>query len=75
MVYGGYSVMNGTRTQGDFMAFITAMLLMYEPLKRFSKLNNTIQTGLSAAERVFEIVDLNPDISETKNAKILDRQG
>ncbi|MCL4147258.1 UNVERIFIED_CONTAM: hypothetical protein GTU68_008329 [Idotea baltica] len=68
IIYGGYSVIEGTRTQGDFMAFITAMLLMYEPLKRFSRLNNTIQTGLAAASRIFAVLDLDPDIQESPNA-------
>ena len=71
LVYGGYSVIEGSRTQGDFMAFITAMLLMYEPLKRFSRLNNTIQTGLAAAGRIFAVLDLEPDIREASKPRTL----
>ena len=72
LLYGGYSVLNGTRTPGDFIAFITAVLLMYEPLKKLSRLSNTVQSGAAAAERVFEIIDLEEDIKECESPQRLD---
>lgn len=57
IAYGGYQVINHTRTAGDFIAFITSLLLVYEPLKRISNLNSTLQEGLAAAARVFSTLD------------------
>ena len=66
--YGGYEVIHGITTPGTFMSFITALLLLYEPLKRISKYNIKIQHALAAADRVFEILDTEPDIQEMPNA-------
>ena len=71
LLYGGYSVINGTRTPGDFIEFITAVLLMYEPLKKLSRLSNTVQSGVAAAERVFEVIDLAEDIAECEQPREL----
>jgi len=66
--YGGYSVIGGIRTQGQFMAFLTAMFLMYQPFKKLANTNAVIQQGLAAAERVFEILDTKSEITEKPQA-------
>ena len=66
--YGGYSVIGGSRTQGQFMAFLTAMFLMYQPFKKLAGTNATIQVGIAAAERVFEIFDTESDVREKPDA-------
>ena len=68
LFYGGSTVISGSRTQGQFMAFLVAVFLMYEPAKKLGRVNNSIQTGLAAAERIFEILDQEPDIREIPNA-------
>lgn len=55
--YGGWQVMRGEMTVGNFFSFLTALFMLYDPLKRSGKLNATIQLALAAAERVFEIMD------------------
>jgi subfamily B ATP-binding cassette protein MsbA len=62
--YGASSVISGQRTPGVFAAFFAALLLVYEPFKRLSRTNNSIQQGLAAAERVFEVLDLRTDVPE-----------
>ncbi len=62
--YGAASVLSGGRTPGVFAAFFAALLLVYEPFKRLSRTNNSIQQGLAAAERVFEVLDLHTDVPE-----------
>jgi len=62
--YGAASVLSGQRTPGVFAAFFAALLLVYEPFKRLSRTNNSIQQGLAAAERVFEVLDLRTDVPE-----------
>jgi subfamily B ATP-binding cassette protein MsbA len=65
--YGTASVISGTRTIGSFGAFFAAMLIIYEPFKRVTRTNNTIQQGIAAAERVFEIIDQPTDVAEATN--------
>ena len=55
IAYGGWQVMHHNRTTGEFISFIGALILAYEPLKRLSNLNANLQEGLAAADRVFEI--------------------
>lgn len=66
--YGGYEVITGVTTPGTFFSFITALLLLYEPLKRISKFNIKIQQALAAADRVFDILDTQPAVTEVPDA-------
>jgi len=56
--YGGSQVIHGVMTPGTFFSFLTAVFLMYTPVKRLASANNTIQQALSAAERVFAVLDV-----------------
>ena len=56
--YGGYLVVHGTMTPGAFFSFLAAMVMAYTPIRRLAGANNTIQQALSAAERVFQVLDL-----------------
>jgi subfamily B ATP-binding cassette protein MsbA len=69
--YGGNGVINGTSTTGTFFSFLTAVFLLYEPFKKLTKLNNAIQEGLAAIDRVFDIIEKESDIVETENAVTL----
>jgi lipid A export permease/ATP-binding protein MsbA len=66
--YGGYQVINGNQTPGTFFKFLAALLLLYEPVKRLTNVNNTIQQGIAGAERVFSIIDRVPDIIDKPKA-------
>jgi len=65
--YGGKSVIAGTYSFGTFMSFLTAVGFLYEPLKKLSKLNNSIQRGLAAIERIFDILERKSDIIEASS--------
>jgi ATP-binding cassette, subfamily B, bacterial MsbA len=69
--YGGNSVVSGTRSQGSFLAFLTAVFLLYEPFKRLTKSNNVIQQGVAGAERVFELLDTQPEVVDRPDARPL----
>jgi len=69
--YGGYSVVNGQSTPGNFFSFMTALFMLYEPVKRLSQVNNIIQQGIAAATRVFEVLDTLPDVKEEPGAVAL----
>ncbi len=66
--YGGYQVIKGTSTPGTFFSFLTAIIMLYEPVKRLTNVNNTIQQGIAAATRVFNIMDITPEIKDKKKA-------
>jgi subfamily B ATP-binding cassette protein MsbA len=68
IAYGGYSVVRGWSTPGNFFSFLTALFMMYEPVKRLSKINNVIQQGIAAAGRVFEVLDTEPEIRDKEGA-------
>jgi len=65
---GGLTVINGKMTVGEFFSFLAALLMLYEPVKHITSVNNVIQQGLAAAERVFEILDISPEIDDAPDA-------
>jgi subfamily B ATP-binding cassette protein MsbA len=69
--YGGYNVIQGTATAGTFFSFLAALLMLYEPVKRLSNVNNSIQQGLAGASRIFEILDTVPEIRNKPGARDL----
>ncbi len=66
--YGGYQVIKGVSTPGTFFSFLTALIMLYEPVKRLTNVNNTIQQGIAGAVRVFSIIDIVPDIKNDADA-------
>ncbi|MGZ3597527.1 MAG: lipid A export permease/ATP-binding protein MsbA [Syntrophales bacterium] len=66
--YGGYQVIKGVSTPGTFFSFLTALIMLYEPVKRLTNVNNTIQQGIAGAVRVFSIIDIVPDIKNDTDA-------
>jgi subfamily B ATP-binding cassette protein MsbA len=67
--YGGWSVIAGGRTQGEFMAFMAAMFLMYQPFKGLTRTYAQVHQGIAGAERVFEVLDEIPAIPEKPDAR------
>ena len=66
--YGGYSVVHGYSTPGKFFSFLAALLMLYEPVKRLTNINNTINQGIAGGERIFSIIDRVPDIIDKPGA-------
>jgi subfamily B ATP-binding cassette protein MsbA len=71
--YGGWQVIEGTRSTGTFFSFVTALLLAYDPVKKLVNLNAQLQEGLAATERVFKILDVHPKIVDHPNALRVDK--
>jgi subfamily B ATP-binding cassette protein MsbA len=71
VLYGGWSVISGTRTAGGFIAFLISVFLMYEPFKKLTRVNATVQQGLAGAQRIFEILDTVPSIREPQQPRKL----
>ncbi|WP_224963233.1 lipid A export permease/ATP-binding protein MsbA [Geomonas subterranea] len=68
---GGSNVMHGTRSASEFFSFITAMVLVFNPIKRLLTAFNNLQRSMGAAERVFEVMDEKPEIVDAPNARDL----
>jgi subfamily B ATP-binding cassette protein MsbA len=63
--YGGMRVIQGLSTPGTFFSFLAAVVLVYDPAKKMTKVNNAIQEGLAAFNRIFDIIETQSTIQET----------
>lgn len=71
ILYGGWQGIYGDLTLGHFSGFMTAAMLIYQPVKALAQLYNTLQEGLVAASRVFAILDRNSLVAEAPGARTL----
>ncbi|MEK7400192.1 MAG: ABC transporter ATP-binding protein [Candidatus Poribacteria bacterium] len=69
--YGGRDVITGDMSLGSLMLFMAYMWQFYGHVNGLTRLNQTLQMAASAAERVFEILDAQPEIDDKKDAKDL----
>jgi len=67
-LYAGVRIHAGRITQGEFISFLLALAMMYAPIKRLNKVNLAMNTALSAAERVFQMLDVENDVKEKPDA-------
>ena len=76
IVYGGSKVIADPETTvGDFFSFFSALLLAIQPLKNLAKLNNRLQEGLAAAQRVLALIDVQPAVLDRAGAAPLRIEG
>jgi subfamily B ATP-binding cassette protein MsbA len=69
--YGGYRVIAGALTPGEFFSFTAAVILLYGPVRQISRMVNTVQQSIASVERVFEILDTPPAIVDAPDARTL----
>ena len=69
--YGGYRVIAGALTPGEFFSFTAAVILLYGPVRQLSRMVNTVQQSIASVERVFEILDTPPAIVDAPDARAL----
>jgi len=70
---GGWMALQGLATIGTISVFIAYSRKFSDPLRQFSNLYNSIQSALAGAERVFEILDTEPEIKDAPDAVTVDR--
>jgi len=74
--YGGREVISGHMTAGSLVAFLIYVVNLSNPVKRLSRVYGTIQGALSAAQRIFEVLDTVPEVQNAPNAvELQDVQG
>ena len=69
--YGSKEIAAGRLTPGDFTTFLAAMLMMYAPAKKLSRVNANLQQAIAAAERIFEMLDAHTEVEERPSAQPL----
>ena len=69
--YGSTRIRSGAMSTGDFVAFVSALLLMYGPIKKLSRVNANVQQAHAASERVFEVMDTDSEVRERPDARPL----
>lgn len=69
--FGGYEVVNGVITAGELVAFLTYAVNLANPVKRLSRVYAAIQKAMAAADRVFNVMDLDEKITDVPGAKPL----
>jgi subfamily B ATP-binding cassette protein MsbA len=66
--YGSREIAAGRLTEGDFVAFITALFLMYGPAKKLSRVNANLQQAMAATDRIFEVLDTHSEVRDREGA-------
>ncbi|HUG62481.1 MAG TPA: ABC transporter ATP-binding protein [Methylomirabilota bacterium] len=69
--YGGWQGIEGRLSLGDFMGFMAAAMLIYQPLKALAGLQNVLNEGVVAARRVYAILDAAPKVVDRPGARPL----
>ncbi|MGE3706441.1 MAG: ABC transporter ATP-binding protein, partial [Vicinamibacterales bacterium] len=67
--YGSRQIASGQLTTGEFTSFLAALLLMYGPAKKLSRVNASIQQATAASERIFEMLDVHTEVREKPGAR------
>ncbi|NDC44133.1 MAG: ABC transporter ATP-binding protein [Proteobacteria bacterium] len=69
--FAGYRSLQGAVTLGEFVSFLAALMLAYQPVRALAGINVGIQEGITAAKRIYEIIDQKNEIYNDKNAPSL----
>ncbi len=75
LLMGGYQVISGTSTTGTFIAFLAALVQIYEPVKLFANSNNALQASIAATDRVFSMFDEEDEVIENKGSVECNAEG
>ena len=66
--YSGFMITSGEMEINNFFSFLTAMMLAYQPIRSLATINMLFYQGAAGAERVFEVIDNEPSVKESKSA-------
>src|SRR6201999_4487815 len=73
LVYGGVQAVNGDITVGVLVAFLAALNNFFDPIQQLSQLYTTYQAGMAALDKIFELLDEEPELSDKPGAIELSR--
>jgi subfamily B ATP-binding cassette protein MsbA len=69
--FAGYRSMQGALTLGEFVSFLAALMLAYQPVRALAGMNIGIQEGITSAKRIYEIIDEKNEINNDEKAPYL----
>ena len=72
--YGSHLIMTNQITAGNFVSFITALILLYTPVKNIGNNLNAVQFSFFSIERIFEVLDSVPEIRDKENPIVMEKE-
>src|SRR5438128_11864941 len=75
VLYGGVQAIEGHVTVGTVVAFVAALSFLFDPIQQLSQLYTTYQSGMAALEKIFQLLDVKPDLRDRSGAIKLPRIG
>ncbi len=69
--YGSEQIATGRLTTGQFTSFLAALLMMYAPAKKLSRVNANLQQAIAAGDRIFEMMDTHTEVAESPGAQVM----
>ena len=69
LVYGGLQVVDGNVTVGVLVAFLAALNGFFDPIQQLSQVYTTYQSGMAALDKIFELLDVEPDLVDAPGAR------
>ncbi len=73
ILYGGLQAIEGHLTVGTVVAFVATLSFLFEPIQQLSQLYTTYQSGMAALEKIFQLLDVKPDLEDRPGAVELPR--
>ncbi len=73
VLYGGFQAIEGHITVGTIVAFVALLAYMFDPIQQLSQLYTTYQSGMAALEKIYQLLDVTPDIADRPDALRLGR--
>ena len=73
LLFGGIQALQGEVTVGVLVAFVAALNNFFDPIQQLSQLYTTYQAGMAALDKIFELLDEEPDLADRPDAIQLDR--
>ncbi|HTZ62914.1 MAG TPA: ABC transporter ATP-binding protein [Solirubrobacteraceae bacterium] len=71
VLYGGYQAISGHITAGTVVAFVGTLSYLFEPIQQLSQLYTTYQSGMAALEKIFQLLDHRPELTDRPDAREL----
>jgi ATP-binding cassette, subfamily B, bacterial len=71
LLYGGYRVVSGEMTVGELVAFVGLLNMFFQPIQQLSQLYSDLQSTVASLEKVFAVLDTEPDRADSPDAKDL----
>ena len=68
LLYGGFQVIDGEMSAGVVIAFVLALNGFFDPIQQLSQVYTTYQSGMAALDKIFELLEVEPDLVDAPDA-------